>query len=142
MAGCASILLACDLSDTPYHQNLRIALQLAPQASSVTVSAEADAISPNNSRNTTLLDTDLLSDLPTMDGRVMDLAAELVDPAASGGAVTISVDGIETSDLSVTASAISEIRVNRNPFAADYSRPAPHGSTSSPVREPATSTAT
>jgi len=40
----------------------------------------------------------------------------------SGGAV-VTVDGMTVSDVGVPASAIQEVRINQNPYSAEYAAP-------------------
>lgn len=105
---------------------LEVTLQLAEQSASVTVTDTVEGLSlaPEENRSAVELDRDLLNALPSFGGDTLAVAAELLDPAAaSAEGVTLVVDGVETTNLGVTNSAIAEVRVNRAPYSAEYSRP-------------------
>ncbi len=76
-----------------------------------------------SNRDAVELDRAMLDRLPVMDQDLVRAASEFLDPGAVGGGVSLVVDGVETSDIGVTPSAIEEVRVNRNPYSAEYSRP-------------------
>jgi hypothetical protein len=105
--------------------NIRITLQLARHSSSLTVTDSPARIdlAPEENRSAIEIDHELLSALPAMNGDFTAVAGQLVDPSIAGAEPTLVVNGVETGDIGVTASAISEVRINRNPFSAEYSRP-------------------
>ncbi len=63
----------------------------------------------------------MLDGLPALDRDPLNLAARYLDPAL-GGAVLL-VDGMETNRVGVTRSAIQEVRINRNPYSAEFGSP-------------------
>ncbi|HVZ20582.1 MAG TPA: carboxypeptidase regulatory-like domain-containing protein [Vicinamibacterales bacterium] len=105
---------------------LRIMLPLANVQQAVTVTggapqvgtgaaANADAITVNQS---------VLESLPVFDDDPVAMLSHFLDigSLASGG-VTILVNGMEVNSLTVSSSAIQQIRINQDPYSASYSRP-------------------
>src|SRR5437660_11732088 len=68
------------------------------------------------------LDSQTLDSLPTIDNDVVRAVTEMLGPGGSGGAILI-VDGVMASEVGVPASAIQEVRINQNPYSAEYSVP-------------------
>lgn len=104
---------------------LRIVLELAELRQKLTVS-DAAAVSPNPAENPDVvrLDLSLLKGLPVLDQDVLAAAELFLDPAQTGaGGRIVVVDGMETDRLGVTASAIREVRINQNPYSAEFSSP-------------------
>ncbi len=104
---------------------LRIVLELAELKQKVTVS-EASALSVNPAENPDVLrlDRNLLTGLPVLDRDLLAAAALFLDPGQLGaGGYSLVVDGMETDRLGVTASAVREVRINQNPYSAEFSSP-------------------
>ena len=105
---------------------LRIVLAIAQARQEVTVAGQAERVSTEPSANVDVvrLDRRMLTSLPILDNDVVGAAAEFVDTGMVGsGGVSLVVDGMETSRVGVTASAIQEIRINKNPYSAEFRRP-------------------
>jgi hypothetical protein len=105
---------------------INVPLQLADVSSAVTVTESAAAVdlAPQQNLNSVELERETLENLPALDGDVLGAAAEFLDEGFVGPeGPTLVVDGVETSDIGVTSSAIQEVRINRNPYSAEYSRP-------------------
>ncbi|MFN0085860.1 MAG: carboxypeptidase regulatory-like domain-containing protein [Blastocatellia bacterium] len=104
---------------------LRIVLLIADLKQDVTVSGEAarvDAEAGNN-QDVVILDQKMLNDLPAFDRDVIAMASRFLNAGAIGtGGVTLIVDGMEVTKAGVSASAIQEVRINNNPYSAEYSR--------------------
>ncbi|MDW8354961.1 MAG: hypothetical protein RMK57_10575 [Bryobacterales bacterium] len=105
---------------------LRIRLEIAPVRLEMTVRGQAAELDtdPSANQNRIALDRDLLASLPALDRDPVAAAARYLDPALAGGA-TLVVDGLETRRLGVTPSAIQEVRINRNPYSAEFGTPGP-----------------
>jgi hypothetical protein len=100
-----------------------VTLELADLQQQVTVDAEAAPPLEEN-RDTIRLDREILDALPTLDNDPILAAERFLDGASMGaGGASLVVDGMETDTLGVSPSAIQEIRINRNPYSAEYSRP-------------------
>ena len=105
---------------------VRIVLSLADLKEQVTVNSGAAQLSIEADENmdTVRLDRKALDGLPILGNDIIGAASELLDSSALGaGGVTLVVDGMETSEKGVTASAIQEVRINQNPYSAEYARP-------------------
>jgi hypothetical protein len=106
--------------------SLRVRLRVAALRTAVNVDGAAGQLSvdPAENRDAIPLDRGLLDALPSLDHDFLALAQQFLDPAAvATGGASLVVDGVEARKLDVTASAIQEVRVNRNPYSAEYSRP-------------------
>src|SRR3989475_2831580 len=107
----------------PGAQILSLQLKVASVAQQVTVEDRAVTVTPepaNNASATVLAGDDLqaLSDNPD------DLIAELIaiaGPGAGPGGASVFIDGFSSGQLS-SKESIREIRINQNPFSAEYDR--------------------
>ncbi len=103
---------------------LDASLELKPSADSVTVSSDPTgelSTEPSSNASAIVLQGEDLNALPDDPD---DLAADLraiAGPAAESGAAEILVDGFSGGRLPAKAS-IREIRINQNPFSAEYDR--------------------
>lgn len=105
---------------------LTVLLALERQSDSVAVTADADAGPPDPAANADRveIDQDDLQRLPALDGDVIAALQGFLDGESFGGdGGGLVVDGMETSELGVTPSAIQEVRINKDPYSAEYSRP-------------------
>jgi hypothetical protein len=105
---------------------VRIVLSLAALREEVTVDGGRMTLSANagENRDTLQLDRAALDGLPILGNDVIGAVAALLDSGTLGaGGASMVVDGMETSEKGVTASAIQEVRINDNPYAAEYARP-------------------
>ena len=112
------------ISDKPQHAvRLSLALSVSEE---ITVNSRDDTPAATQSRNAdrVSLDDSLLRGLPAAGQDVLEVIGNFAAPAALGGeGLTIVVDGVETDGFSVPANAIERLRINRNPYAAEYRRP-------------------
>src|SRR2546425_2014117 len=107
----------------PGSQTLDLQLKVASVAQQVTVEDRAVTVTPepaNNASATVLAGDDLqaLSENPD------DLIAELIaiaGPSAGPGGASVFIDGFSTGQLA-SKESIREIRINQNPFSAEYVR--------------------
>ncbi len=105
---------------------LRFRLEVAELRQQVTVTTSDTAVSTEAGENMDVvkLDRAAMSRLPILGNDIIGAAAQFVDSGALGaGGVSVVVDGMQTSEKGVTASAIQEVRINQNPYSAEYSRP-------------------
>jgi hypothetical protein len=102
---------------------LRIVLPLAELHEEVTATNSQGQLSREASENADIitLDRQTLDSLPTLDNDVVRAVTEMLGPGLGGAVVT--VDGMTVSDVGVPASAIQEVRINQNPYSAEYSVP-------------------
>jgi hypothetical protein len=107
---------------------LLIVLQVASVDQDVTVVASDNTpqvsteISENQSATT--VDREALDRLPVFDQDYITTMSRFLDSDATGtNGVTLVVNGSEANGPGVTASAISSVKINQNPYTALYSRP-------------------
>jgi len=105
---------------------LRIVLPLAELYEEVTATNSRGQLSRDATENADVitLDRQTLDSLPALDNDVVQAVNEMLGPGSggSGGAILI-VDGVMASEVGVPASAIQEVRINQNPYSAEYSAP-------------------
>jgi len=105
---------------------LRLELAIADVEETVRVDSDASQTNTNASENLDLirLRSGDLENLPVLDGDVVGALARLLDPASVGsGGATVVIDGLPSSDHNLRASEIQEVRINNNPYSAEYARP-------------------
>src|SRR6476646_3832498 len=105
---------------------LRIVLKLAGTRQEVTVTDSANEVSTNGADNldTVTLNREMLDNLPIFDQNYVAAMSQFLDPGSIGtGGVTLVVDGMEQKPIGVSASAIQQVKINQNPYSAEFSRP-------------------
>ena len=104
----------------------RLVLPLGGLTQEITVSdgaADVGASSGNNVDAITI-DQDMLEALPVFDNDFVATMSQFLDAGSIGnGGVTIVVNGMEVSALNVSAAQMQQIRINQDPYSAEYSRP-------------------
>ncbi|MEO6236653.1 MAG: TonB-dependent receptor [Vicinamibacterales bacterium] len=102
-----------------------IVLQLASQAQELTVNAaDVLAAGANANRDAVVLTDKELKNLPIFDRNVVGTLARFLDASALGsGGVTLVVDGVEARKVGVAPSAIQQVKINQDPYAAEFPRP-------------------
>ena len=104
---------------------LRIVLEIADLRDEITVNNQSGQVNTNTAENLDVinLDRDALNNLPVLGNDVIGTVANLVDASSTGsGGASIIVDGLETT-RKVPASMIQEVRINQNPYSAEFARP-------------------
>jgi hypothetical protein len=97
---------------------VRLTLEIEIQRTEVTVNDTAANM------DTVVLDRRTIERLPVMGNDVLAAAAELLDaPALGSGGASLVVDGMEGPMQKIPAKLIQEVRINQNPYSAEYSRP-------------------
>lgn len=105
---------------------VRVVLSLAKLRQEIRVEGSGTRVSTEAGENMDMvqLDRKVLDRLPVLGNDIIGAAAQFLDSSALGaGGASLVVDGMETSEKGVTASAIQEVRINQNPYAAEYARP-------------------
>src|SRR4029077_4695861 len=105
---------------------LRLELAIADVQETLKVDSDGPQINADAGENLDLvrLRAGDLENLPVLDGDVVGALARLLDPAAPGAAgPTIVIDGLASSENNLRASEIQEVRINNNPYSAEYARP-------------------
>jgi hypothetical protein len=103
-----------------------VVLDLASQKQEVTVNAGVDVITAaaNANRDAITLDDKELRNLPVFDRNVVGTLARFLDASALGtGGVTLVVDGMEARKVGVAPSAIQQVKINQDPYSAEFPRP-------------------
>jgi Carboxypeptidase regulatory-like domain/TonB dependent receptor len=105
---------------------LQVVMAIASLRQETTVTSEPAKISTEASDNkdTVALSEQSLSNLPVFDQDYIGAMSRFLDPSSIGtNGVTLVVNGMEVSNLGVSPSAIKEIKINQDPYAAEYQRP-------------------
>jgi hypothetical protein len=105
---------------------LQIRLDLASHHDEIAVDGTALRVSTDTTENSDVIQINsrMAGALPILGGDILGSFAVLVDPAAAGkGGGQLVVDGMESSDVRIPPNAIKEVRINQNPFAAEFARP-------------------
>src|SRR6267378_1567619 len=102
---------------------LRIVLPLAELHEEVTTTDSQGQLSRDATENADIirLDRQALDSIPILDNDVVRAVSEMLGPGSGGGVLI--VDGVVASEVGVLASAIQEVRINQNPYSAEYSAP-------------------
>ena len=104
---------------------LKVTLTAQAISQQIDVSA-ADTLSTDASSNRDTVTTtgDQLRKLPVFDQDYIAALTPFLDASSgSSGGATIIVDGVEMKNAGVSASAIQEVRVNNDPYTAEFTRP-------------------
>ncbi len=105
---------------------LQIVLPIAELRDELAVADRANQVSanPDENLNVIRLDREALKKLPVLGNDVIGSVVNLLDAGSIGSSgPTVTVDGLETRKKKVAASTIQEVRVNQNPYSAEFSRP-------------------
>jgi hypothetical protein len=122
--GFKTVTVRVRLAGRPVTQ--RLVLPLASITDSVAVDTGGTDLSASNATNpdAVAIDQDLLAALPVFDRDVIATASQFLDASAIGtGGVIVVVNGMEVSSLTLPASAVQQIKVNQDPYSAEFSRP-------------------
>ncbi|MBI1762614.1 MAG: carboxypeptidase regulatory-like domain-containing protein, partial [Acidobacteria bacterium] len=121
--------IADKLQLTATNAPLKITLAVAAVQIETTVNAEQPGVSvePDNNLNATVLDEQFVQTLPDNEDDMLAFLQGLAGPAAGGamdgqGGAQIYVDGFTGGHLP-PREAILQIRINQNPFTAEYATP-------------------
>jgi hypothetical protein len=105
---------------------LHVTLTIASTSTNVVVSAEAnrDLTSTDDNRDTSVMTASDLKALPIFDNDFVGAMGAFLDSdvAATGGTGLL-VDGVEANRVTVSASAVQEVRINQDPYSARYYYP-------------------
>ena len=104
----------------------KLVLELASISQEITVTNAAEDVSTSGASNVdaVTIDQNMLDTLPVFDHDVVATMSRFLDTGSLGtGGVTVVVNGMEVNALNVSASAVSQIRINQDPYSAEYSRP-------------------
>src|SRR5262245_10020227 len=106
--------------------SLRILLPVAELQQEIAVSETPAQVNTEASGNfdANTADRQMLNNLPSLDQDYVGAMSRFLSAGATGtGGVTLIVDGMEMNKAGVSGSAIQEVKINNNPYSAEYSRP-------------------
>ena len=104
----------------------RLVLALADLQQEITVSTGATEVGTAAAGNVDAVEVEqgMLESLPMFDQDYIATLSRFLDSGSIGtGGVTVVVNGMEVNALNVSASAVQQIRINQDPYSAEYSRP-------------------
>jgi len=102
---------------------LHIVLPIASFATNVRVSADSseDLTAPEDNHDSSVMTSEDLKALPIFDNDYATaMSAFLDDSATATGGSGLIVDGVEANRATVSASAVQEVRINQDPYSAQY----------------------
>ncbi len=105
---------------------LRIELKLAGVHQAVTVNDSPAQVSTASADNLDVvtMDRQMMDNLPVFDQDYVAAMSQFLDAGSVGtNGVTLVVNGMEQTNIGVTASAIQQVKINQNPYSAEFSRP-------------------
>jgi hypothetical protein len=103
---------------------LRVTLPLARIAQDVTV-GDVNEVKANAASNVdaSTVDQSVIDQLPIFNGDILATVSRFLDASAIGTGATLIVNGMEVNSLMAPASAIQQIRINSDPYSAEFFRP-------------------
>ena len=109
-------------------KTITASLQIADlaQREEVTSGAESDGVStdPAENKDAAVVSSGALERLPVFDQDYVGTLSNFLDQGSVGTRdATIVVDGMEQKDAGVTPSAVQSVKINNDPYSAEYSRP-------------------
>jgi hypothetical protein len=102
---------------------LRIVLPIAAVATNVRVTADSseDLTAPDDNHDSSVMTSDDLKALPIFDNDYATaMSAFLDDSATATGGTGLIVDGVEANRATISPSAVQEVRINQDPYSAQY----------------------
>jgi hypothetical protein len=102
---------------------MHITLPIAALATSVHVSADSseDLTASEDNHDSSVMSSQELKSLPIFDNDYATaMSAFLDDSATATGGSGLIVDGVEANRATVSASAVQEVRINQDPYSAQY----------------------
>jgi len=104
----------------------KLILKIAGLKEDVVVGTQSAAVTLDGAQNQggVSVDKTMLADIPAFDRDFIGALSAFLDPSAGGtGGTTLIIDGMEGQKVGVSASAIQQIKINQDPYAAEYARP-------------------
>ena len=102
---------------------LHIVLPISTMATTINVNAgnSVDLTAPDANSDTSVMSADDLKSLPIFDNDYSTAMSAFMDSGAEGtGGAGLLVDGVESNRATVSASAVQEVRINQDPYSAQY----------------------
>ncbi len=109
---------------TPAPVTIALAIEGLTQEVSVSGGGARTSADAAANLNSITVDENTLDDLPVLDQDIVGTMSRFLDSSAIGtGGTTILVDGVEVNALALSASAVQQIKINQDPYAAEFMRP-------------------
>jgi len=105
---------------------LTITLSLAQLVSQVSVTAGAVQVSTDTAENRDSVNAGqaLLENVPVFDQDYIATMSAFLDAGSLGtNGPQLIINGVEVTSATITASAIQQVRINQNPYSAEFARP-------------------
>ncbi len=103
---------------------LKLRLQIAQVVEELSVGSETASTRSDENRDAVSVDREMLNGLPSLDQNYSSALSRFLDPAVIGsGGPALIVDGVEANRVLVSPSAIEAVKINQNPYSAEYFRP-------------------
>ena len=102
---------------------LHITMPIATVATNVRVNGDTDEdlTASEDNRDSSVMTSSDLKALPIFDNDYVTAMSSFLDDSASGtGGSGLMVDGVEANRATVSASAVQEVRINQDPYSAQY----------------------
>ena len=102
---------------------IRVVLPVAALATNVRVTADTseDLTAPDDNKDSSVMTSDDLKALPIFDNDYATaMSAFLDDSATATGGTGLIVDGVEANRATISPSAVQEVRINQDPYSAQY----------------------
>jgi len=101
-----------------------MAIEGVTQEVSVSGGGAQTSTSAESNLNAIAVSGDQLDDLPVLDQDIVATMSRFLDSTAIGtNGATVLVNGVEVNVLALSASAIQQIKINQNPYSAEFMRP-------------------
>ena len=108
----------------PSPVTLTMAIEGVTQEVSVSGGGAETSTAAAANLNTISVDANQLDDLPVLDQDIVGAMSRFLDSTAIGtNGVTVLVNGVEVNELALSASAVQQIRINHDPYSAEFMRP-------------------
>jgi hypothetical protein len=105
---------------------LRVTLPLAAISQEVTVATTSTEVKTDTATNldASTVDATAIDNLPVFNQDILATMSRFLDATAIGtNGATLVVNGVEVNNLNVSTSAIQQIKINQDPYSAEYPRP-------------------
>ncbi len=105
---------------------MRIQLEVATAREEMTVSDRLEQVSPDPATGVDgiVIKASTLKQLPVEGNDIIAAAARLLDSGSLGdGGVMVIVDGVPQRKAKIPSALVQEVRVNQNPYSAEFQRP-------------------
>lgn len=103
---------------------IRLAIASLRQETTVTSSPTEISTEPADNKDAVALNEQMLGNLPIFDQDYVAAMSRFLDPGSVGtNGVSLVVNGMEVNNVGVSPSAIKEIKINQDPYAAEFQRP-------------------